>query len=77
MASNGHYRSRFLDVNPDEGVFLVHRDAYRDPVVFEEPWQTVKRYARAPEHFSIQEFSCFEGNRYRISEDGAVEIDFQ
>jgi hypothetical protein len=48
-----------------------------DPIVFEEPWKTVKRYARAPEHFSIQEFSCFEGNRYRYAADGSVEIEFQ
>ena len=47
-----------------------------DPVVFHKPWKTVKRYARAPEHFYIQEYSCHEGNRYRINERGNVEIDF-
>jgi len=36
MATNGKYRSRFLDVDAGKGCFLVHRDAYRDPVVFEE-----------------------------------------
>jgi hypothetical protein len=47
-----------------------------DPVVFYEPWKTIKRYARAPAHFSIQEYSCFEGNKYRYNEEGEVEIDF-
>lgn len=36
MVANGQYRSRFLDVDPAAGKFLVHRDAYRDADVFEE-----------------------------------------
>ncbi len=28
------YKSRFLNINPAEKTFLVHRDAYRDPEVF-------------------------------------------
>ncbi len=46
-----------------------------DPVVFYEPWEVVKRYSRAPEDFYIQEYSCFEGNRYQINEEGAVELE--
>ena len=46
-----------------------------DPVVFNSPWVTTKRYSRAPEDFYIQEFSCFEGNRYQLNEEGAVEME--
>ena len=45
-----------------------------DPVAFERPWSTVKRYARAPAHYYAQEYACFEGNRYRVGADGDVEI---
>lgn len=47
-----------------------------DPVAFYEPWKTIKHYARAPANYSIQEYSCQEGNRYEISEDGSVQIRF-
>ena len=42
--------------------------------MFERPWSTVKRYARAPADDYVQEYACFEGNRYRIGADGNVEI---
>jgi hypothetical protein len=45
-----------------------------DPVAFERPWSTVKRYVRAPAHYYAQEYACFEGNRYRVGADGSVEI---
>lgn len=45
-----------------------------DPVVFERPWSTVKRFVRAPAHYYVQEFACFEGNRYRINAEGNVEV---
>jgi hypothetical protein len=48
-----------------------------DPVVFTEPWRTVKRYARAPEHYYVQEYACHEGNRYRAGEEGAIEVVFE
>ena len=41
MATDGHYRSKFLDVDPEKRTFLVHRDAYRDPAVFEEEKEKV------------------------------------
>ncbi|MBN4059753.1 MAG: hypothetical protein COA71_08545 [SAR86 cluster bacterium] len=48
-----------------------------DPVVFDRQWITIKRYSRAPEDFYIQEYSCFEGNRYQINEQGNVEMDIE
>jgi hypothetical protein len=45
-----------------------------DPVAFERPWSTVKRFVRAPPHYYIQEFACFEGNRYRVTDEGHVEV---
>ncbi len=48
-----------------------------DPVAFYEPWRTIKHYARAPSEFSIQEYSCFEGNRYEVTADGSVQIKFE
>lgn len=48
-----------------------------DPVVFFEPWKTVKRYARAPADYMIQEYACQEGNRYRTGKDGQVEVIFE
>ena len=45
-----------------------------DPVAFERPWTTVKRYARAPAHYYVQEYACREGNRYRVNEQGNVEV---
>jgi hypothetical protein len=47
-----------------------------DPIAFYEPWQTIKHYARAPAEFSIQEYSCSEGNRYEVTADGSVQIKF-
>lgn len=48
-----------------------------DPVAFTTPWKTTKHYARAPANYSIQEYSCHEGNRYEVSEDGSVQIRFE
>jgi hypothetical protein len=45
-----------------------------DPVAFERPWTTVKRYARAPAHYYVQEYACRAGNRYRVNEQGNVEV---
>lgn len=64
---------RMQKLTPDYFEVEVKLD---DPVVFYEPWETVKRYARAPEHYYIQEYSCHEGNRYRINDQGETEIDF-
>jgi hypothetical protein len=45
-----------------------------DPVAFTEPWSAVKRFARAPDHYYIREYICLEGNRYRLDDEGAIEI---
>ena len=62
---------RMRKVTPDYLEIDVTLD---DPVAFERPWSTVKRYARAPANYYIQEYACREGNRYRIGEDGNVEV---
>ena len=62
---------RLQKVTPD---FLEVAVTLDDPIVFERPWSTVKRYARAPADYYVQEYACFEGNRYRIGADGNVEI---
>jgi len=62
---------RLKKVTPD---FLEAEVTLEDPVVFERPWRTIKRYARAPAHYFVQEYACFEGNRYRIGANGNVEI---
>jgi hypothetical protein len=62
---------RMSKVTPD---FLEVAVTLEDPVAFERPWSTVKRYARAPAHFYVQEYACFAGNRYRIGADGGVEV---
>jgi hypothetical protein len=62
---------RMTKLTPD---YFEARVTLEDPVVFHEPWTTVKRYVRAPADYYIQEFSCFEGNRYRVNEDGSVEV---
>ena len=49
-------------VTPD---YLEVAVTLEDPVAFERPWSTVKRYARAPAHYYAQEYACFEGNRYQ------------
>lgn len=48
-----------------------------DPVVFYQPWHTVKRFARAPANFYVQEYACQEGNRYRAGEEGNIEVIFE
>jgi hypothetical protein len=45
-----------------------------DPVAFERPWSAVKRYVRAPAHYYVQEYACRAGNRYRVNEQGNVEV---
>lgn len=62
---------RIQKVTPDYLEIDVTLD---DPVAFERPWSTVKRYARAPAHYYIQEYACREGNRYRIDAEGNVEV---
>jgi len=64
---------RMNKVTPDYFEIAI---TLEDPVVFFEPWSTVKRYVRAPEGEFMQEFNCFEGNRYRIGTDGEVEVIF-
>jgi len=41
-----------------------------DPIAFDAPWRTVKRYARAPANYYIQEYACEEGNRYGENASG-------
>jgi hypothetical protein len=62
---------RLRKVTPD---FLEADVTLEDPLALERPWSTVKRYARAPAHYYVQEYACSEGNRYRISADGNVEV---
>jgi hypothetical protein len=62
---------RMAKVTPD---FLEVEVVLDDPVVFSEPWSTVKRYVRGPAGDYVQEFACFEGNRFRIGEDGEVDV---
>ena len=62
---------RMQKVTPDYLEIAVTLD---DPVAFERPWSTVKRYARAPAHYYVQEYACREGNRYRIGAEGNVEV---
>jgi hypothetical protein len=62
---------RLRKVTPD---FLEAAVTLEDPVAFERPWTTVKRYARAPAHYYVQEYVCLEGNRYRIGAGGNVEV---
>ncbi len=48
-----------------------------DPIVFTEPWTTVKRYVRAEPGAYLQEYACREGNRYRQGEAGNIEAVFE
>ena len=48
-----------------------------DPVAFSEPWATVKRFARAPADYYIQEYICLDGNRVRATDDGNIEVVFE
>lgn len=45
-----------------------------DPVVFYEPWRTIKRFARAPASYYVQEYACLEGNKFRVTEQGDIEV---
>ena len=62
---------RMQKVTPD---YMEVTVTLEDPVAFERPWSTVKRYTRAPAHYYVQEYACREGNRYRIGADGNVEV---
>lgn len=62
---------RMQKVTPDYLEVAVTLD---DPVAFERPWSAVKRYARAPANYYVQEYACREGNRYRVGADGNVEV---
>lgn len=61
---------RLTKITPD---FFEADITLDDPVVFYEPWRTVKRYARAPADYYIQEYACEEGNRYREGREGSIE----
>ena len=61
---------RITKVTPD---FFEVDITLDDPVAFFEPWQTVKRYVRAPPGTMVQEYACLEGNRYRERADGSIE----
>jgi hypothetical protein len=65
---------RMTKVTPD---FFEVGITLDDPVAFYEPWQTVKRYSRAPAGSYAQEYACLDGNRHRETEDGNIEIVFQ
>ena len=62
---------RLTKITPD---YFEAEVTLEDPVVFERPWSTVKRFVRAPAHYYVQEYACFEGNRYRINAEGNVEV---
>ena len=62
---------RMQKITPD---YLEVGVTLEDPVVFYAPWTTVKRFVRGPANDFLQEFNCFEGNRYRIGDDGAIEV---
>lgn len=62
---------RFKKLTPDYFEVDVTLD---DPVAFERSWSTVKRFARAPASYYVQEYACFEGNRHRIGIDGSVQV---
>jgi hypothetical protein len=64
---------RMYKLTPD---FFEVEVTLDDPVVFYEPWTTIKRFARAPAHYYVQEYVCLEGNRYRTGEAGNVEAIF-
>ncbi len=65
---------RMTKLTPDHFEVDVTLD---DPVAFTEPWQTIKRYVRAPPGAYVQEYACLEGNRMRINADGATERVFE
>jgi hypothetical protein len=65
---------RITKVTPD---FFEVDVTLEDPVVFYEPWTTVKTFARAPDHYYTQEYVCLEGNRYDIGPDGSIEVLFE
>lgn len=58
---------RLTKLTPD---FFEAEITLEDPIAFYEPWRTVKRYARAPADYYIQEYVCEEGNRYREGSSG-------
>lgn len=62
---------RMRKITPDYFEVAV---TLEDPVVFYEPWSTVKHYVRGRAGEYARENSCLEGNRYRIADDGALEV---
>jgi hypothetical protein len=62
---------RMRKITPDYFEVAV---TLEDPVVFLEPWSTVKHFVRGAPGEYAREFSCFEGNRYRLSGDGSIEV---
>ena len=65
---------RMRKITPDYFEVAV---TLEDPVVFLEPWSTVKHYVRGAAGEFARENSCFEGNRFRISEEGSLEVEFE
>lgn len=62
---------RMTKLTPDYFEVDVRLD---DPIAFYEPWQTVKRFARAPANYYIQEYACLEGNKFREGASGDIEV---
>ena len=62
---------RMRKITPDYFEVAVTLD---DPVVFSEPWSTVKHYVRGQAGEYARENTCFEGNRFRIGGDGSIEV---
>jgi len=52
---------RLTKLTPD---FFEAEITLEDPIAFYAPWSTVKRYARAPADYYVEEYVCQEGNRY-------------
>ena len=46
-----------------------------DPLALTRPWTATRAYKRAPPGYLAQEYSCFEGNKHRVNEDGTVSLD--
>jgi hypothetical protein len=62
---------RMRKITPDYFEVAV---TLEDPVVFEEPWSTVKHYVRGAAGEYARENNCLEGNRFRSGEDGALQV---
>jgi len=61
---------RLTKLTPD---YFEAEITLEDPIAFFAPWSTVKRYARAPADFYVEEYACLEGNLYSEDESGATQ----